>query len=464
MGYVKKILFLKSVTKSDVTTDRDWIALQDGVAKRLGDSYTVEVARFSDLAYLADGAKSRIWHIKKQYDIADFDMVVFRRVGDELEKAISAAHYLSMKSVPFIDSYLLTQGKGKLAGAFLRAAHGLPVPRTFFASQTGYEEIFRDDAPISFPFVIKADNGSKGRDNYLVKSFDELIAVLKRSSGLDMISQTFIPNDGDMRVLVLGNKVGSVILRKGKGDSHLNNTSQGGSAELLDPESLDSTIAADCLAAAQLESLQVAGVDVVIDKVTGDHYFLEVNRAPQLATGAFVDEKLSAYADMVSRFLKDAPSSNIRQAVQTIGRVEPILPPDSGVRVRARIDTGAKTSAIWASNIHVVDDQLRFMLFDESSENFSGEEIVTNEYTKTVVASSNGMAEVRYKIKLSLVLKGRKIRASFTLSDRSDQVYPVLIGRNVLRGKFVVNVKLGKPMHQEERRRTKDLRRVIEED
>lgn len=300
---MKKVLFIKSLTKSDPTTDLDWMALQDGVAAHLKEEYEVEVASFKSLAYLVDGNHSRIWHAEKGYDIADFDLVVFRRMGDELEKGISAAHYLSAKNVPFIDQYLLTPGKGKLAGAFLRAANDLPVPKTFFASAGIYESVFREHAPFDYPFVLKADNGSKGRDNYLVGSFEELQEILKRSSELDMIAQAFIPNDGDMRILVLGGEIGAVILRKGQEDSHLNNTSQGGSATLLSLSDLDEKIVSDALKAASLEKLQVAGVDVVIDKQTGKHYFLEVNRAPQLATGAFTDEKLAAYSRMIVKLL-----------------------------------------------------------------------------------------------------------------------------------------------------------------
>lgn len=456
---MKKILFIKSVTKSDVTTDKDWMMLQDGVAKALDDKYETQVAAFSDLAYFADGKKSRIWHVEKGYDISEFDLVVFRRVGDEIEKGIAAAHYLNSLNVPFIDEYLLTQGKGKLAGAFMRVANGIPVPKTFYASEDGYKRIFSDSPVFEYPFVLKADNGSKGRDNYLVHDYQELMETLHRSEGLDMISQAFIPNDGDMRVLVLNDTISTVILRKGKEGSHLNNTSQGGAATTLPPSSLSRRIIDDCKRATKLERLQVAGVDVVIDKKTGEHYFLEVNRAPQLATGAFTDEKLAAYCSMIDGLVSGSGSKPKVQDI--VGRVEVVKIPAHGLKVHARIDTGAKTSAIWASNIREIDGTLHFRLFDEVSDHFVGEDIVTTAYSQTVVSSSNGSAEVRYKVKLSVVLKGRHINASFTLTDRSSQVYPILIGRNVLRGKFLVDTKAGAPLISKERNRTKELRSRI---
>jgi hypothetical protein len=54
--------------------------------------------------------------------------------------------------------------------------------------------------------------------------------------------------------------------------------------------------------------------------------------------------------------------------------------------------------------------------------------------------------------------------ATFTLADRSSQVYPVLIGRATLRGKFIVDVQMGSPLREEEEKRSMELQKgVIEE-
>ena len=82
-------------------------------------------------------------------------------------------------------------------------------------------------------------------------------------------------------------------------------------------------------------------------------------------------------------------------------------------------------------------------------------------FEETVVSTSSGICQKRYKIKLSIVINGRRIRASFTLANRSRVVYPVLIGRNVLRGRFVVDVTRGKPLKEAEKKRTQELRKLI---
>lgn len=148
-----------------------------------------------------------------------------------------------------------------------------------------------------------------------------------------------------------------------------------------------------------------------------------------------------------------------------IGGVEEVSFPELNVRkIHARIDTGAKTSAIWASNIAEIDGKLSFVLFGPESKYYTGQPLSARQYTKRVVASSNGMTQERYLIKLLLEISGKRMRASFTLADRSTQVYPVLIGRRVLSGRFLVNVKQGKRLTEEERRRSKELQTQLGEE
>ena len=144
-----------------------------------------------------------------------------------------------------------------------------------------------------------------------------------------------------------------------------------------------------------------------------------------------------------------------------IGRAEIIAFPEMGISdVYARIDTGAKTSSIWASEISENDGLLSVVFFGSNCANYTGQTVQFNTFKIANVASSNGYAEERYKISLMLEIGGRHIIASFTLADRSTQVYPVLIGRNVLAGKFLVNVKIGAPLLKEEKARELSKKRV----
>lgn len=154
------------------------------------------------------------------------------------------------------------------------------------------------------------------------------------------------------------------------------------------------------------------------------------------------------------------------QDVQTIGRSVAIRFPDLGeTETYARTDTGAKTSAVWASSVQEVGDTLEVIFFGEGHPLYTGKPVVFHDFTETVVASSNGTAERRYKVRLLVVVNGRRIRARFTLADRSTQAYPVLIGRNVLRGKFLVDVSIGvEAMRTVEQNRSVELHLMKEID
>lgn len=141
-----------------------------------------------------------------------------------------------------------------------------------------------------------------------------------------------------------------------------------------------------------------------------------------------------------------------------IGRAELVSFPEISVEdIPSRIDTGAKTSAIWASGIIESKHHLQFVLFGPDSPYYTGEVLTFTDYGSRSVASSNGMTEDRYLVKLLVTLHGRKIRATFTLANRSQQAYPILIGRNVLRSKFTVDVNQGIPKTDAEKQRSKQL-------
>jgi glutathione synthase/RimK-type ligase-like ATP-grasp enzyme len=449
---MKKVLLLRSAKRPGIDPERDLGLFVAGLDKRL-NNHQISVGVFSELAFLTDGQNSRIWSPLQGWDLSDFDLVVFRRVGGDMERAISVAHYLHSKKLPFIDEYLLTEGKGKLAGSFLRAAHNIPTPKTFYASPDIFKAIFANDPVFDYPFILKADDGRKGHDNYLINSYEELCEQLDVDDKKEMVAQEYIENDGDLRVLVLAGKVRLAILRKAKPGSHLNNTSADGSAELFSVNKLQPRMIKDCEAAVRLEKLQVAGVDLILDKLTGRHYILEVNRAPQLATGAFVNEKMEQYARMLSEIsVKSKIASGRKKGVQYIGRAEYIDFPELGIKhVSAKVDTGADSSSVHTDDLTENKTGLGAKILGAQMH------FKPSQYSTIRVENSFGHRENRYKVKLAVRIKGRTIRGTFTLSQRADKTYQVLLGRRILAGKFLVDVKAGSPQVKKERLHSKAI-------
>ena len=106
----------------------------------------------------------------------------------------------------------------------------------------------------------------------------------------------------------------------------------------------------------------------------------------------------------------------------------------------AKVDTGADSSSIWASNVKEENGTLSFTLLDPSSEKYTGKEIKTTDYIKVIVKNSFGETERRYRVYLSVDIEGKRVKARFSLANRQLKSYPALIGRRLLNKKFLVDV------------------------
>ncbi|MBR6505609.1 ATP-dependent zinc protease [Candidatus Saccharibacteria bacterium] len=122
----------------------------------------------------------------------------------------------------------------------------------------------------------------------------------------------------------------------------------------------------------------------------------------------------------------------------------------NGVKdIPAKIDTGADTSSIWASNIDMnKDGTLSFVLFDKDSPFYTGEKLESTDYMVKTVRSSHGDEQIRYRVKLPLTLGGATFVTTFTLANRSRNNFPVLIGRHTLSENFLVDVSKSSVKHQ----------------
>ncbi|OYX18646.1 MAG: ATP-dependent zinc protease, partial [Algoriphagus sp. 32-45-6] len=82
------------------------------------------------------------------------------------------------------------------------------------------------------------------------------------------------------------------------------------------------------------------------------------------------------------------------------------------------------------------------------NQKFTGRTLTFEKYREKKVKNSFGQAEVRYLVEIPIQLAGENFLAEFTLSDRSSMKDSILLGRKILRDKFLVDVSktnLGKP-------------------
>lgn len=126
---------------------------------------------------------------------------------------------------------------------------------------------------------------------------------------------------------------------------------------------------------------------------------------------------------------------------KTIGRVDKVdFPKLQLFDVDVKIDSGAYTSAIHCSKIVEKDKTLICTFESKGHPNFSSENIIFENYSYTDVKSSNGFKENRYKIKTDIFFFGKTYKINLTLSTREDMKFPVLIGRQFLSKKFIIDV------------------------
>ncbi len=130
---------------------------------------------------------------------------------------------------------------------------------------------------------------------------------------------------------------------------------------------------------------------------------------------------------------------------KTIGWKEKIIFPDLGLEwVDAKVDTGALTSSLHATHQTRIEQKgkiyIRFTLEDHAHPAWDGKEFMMPLKNETIVKNSFGQEEPRYVVSTRIRLHNYLIRADFTLSDRSNMEFPVLLGRKAIRTRFIVDV------------------------
>lgn len=128
----------------------------------------------------------------------------------------------------------------------------------------------------------------------------------------------------------------------------------------------------------------------------------------------------------------------------TAGWREWVRLPGLGVgHVKAKLDTGARTSALHAFDLTELErDGAEWVQFSIHPWQRSAEDAVLVEcpvHDRRVVRSSTGHAQERIVILTDLKLVGRTISTEITLTRRDEMGFRLLIGREALRQGFVVD-------------------------
>jgi len=130
--------------------------------------------------------------------------------------------------------------------------------------------------------------------------------------------------------------------------------------------------------------------------------------------------------------------------LKIIGSIERCALKDLGIpEIDARIDTGAKTSSIQATNIKVIKKGKQKWATFEVNYQFNDKDFsISCEaplVARRTVKTSNENSEKRYIIKTPMTLGNATYEVEFTLANRETMEFKMLLGREALNGRFLVN-------------------------
>jgi hypothetical protein len=127
-----------------------------------------------------------------------------------------------------------------------------------------------------------------------------------------------------------------------------------------------------------------------------------------------------------------------------IGRVENVVMQDVGMKLKARIDTGAGISSIHAKILEIKpakgdsSERVVFQLTDDDGKTKTLERPIV----KWAEIKGKGIARAirRPVVRVDFCLGGKRLEGRINLANRGRFLYPVLIGRNILKtGDFLID-------------------------
>lgn len=276
------------------------------------------------------------WGSDKEWiKLEEYDVLFFRTTGkhwEEVDLVVREVNKMKGKKPVIVDP-IIVEGKPSMAcKAYQMLAledAGIDVPRSIYGSLWYLFEFMKTEVdsngdflrsgesagqvqvtskttisnPIfCFPVIIKGSGGDRGTRVFKADNLEELEVMVRdlrkteTEEGKRYMLQEYIPNDGDYRVLVLGDTVLGVMKRSSQNKEEFrNNYSAGGSVEVSDlPEEIKQL----AVKAAKVCGLAVAGVDVAFRNFDRSKPVIwEVNKGPQFkgfmaATGIDVPREI----------------------------------------------------------------------------------------------------------------------------------------------------------------------------
>jgi len=215
---------------------------------------------------------------KTNTSFLDFDLIYWR-VGSPKIRQIVALK-ANQNKIPFINSGywrypLLGEKSYQLYKVSLL---GIKVPKTYLINAKNYQ--FSDlKKNLGLPLILKKNIGAMGKNVWLINNKTEIEKIIKTSSSREFLAQEFLPNNGDYRVLVVGQKAIGIFKRIPKSGEFKANIALGGHGEKVENQKISNHLKFLAEKICQALGLEIAGIDFIESRE--EFYFIESNSIVQ---------------------------------------------------------------------------------------------------------------------------------------------------------------------------------------
>ncbi len=274
--------------------------------KNSGGKFEACLEVFSDLLFEIKTGAVKIL-INGKDDIANFDLVFVRRSGKYTRFMGAITRYLDFKKVDFIDPAFREIGLSldKASTSLRLAIANISTPDTYFCFRKGLEKfkttIIKE---LGFPMIAKAIRSQRNEAIYVLRSVRDFE---KLTGGLNdqLLFQQYVDIEKEFRLLVMGREV-VVLERKSKRDygnlkvEYVDPSEPSVFLKLNEASKQMKDLAVKCT---RLLSLDIAGIDICVERETGKTYVFEVNRGPGIVPDPKKSPELKAVADYLKKRL-----------------------------------------------------------------------------------------------------------------------------------------------------------------
>jgi hypothetical protein len=132
------------------------------------------------------------------------------------------------------------------------------------------------------------------------------------------------------------------------------------------------------------------------------------------------------------------------RTLPTLGWREWVGLPDHGVEwLKAKVDTGARTSSLHAAGLHTFQvenrEWVRFHVYPWQRSTAAAVQVEARVLDRRQVRSSSGTTERRPVVVLPVRIGSQIVDVEFTLTRRDQMGFRMLLGRQALRRRFLVD-------------------------